>query len=218
MTDTVNYVFGYGSLIERGSRTRTNPSAEGAPPVIVDHIARGWWINGVNPGFSTCFLGVQQQPGARCNGVVYALKEHDFVQLDKRERMYNRVQIPIEDMHFLDGSDGLPDNAVVWTYAVPDALRTIPTPDFPIIQSYVDTCINGCFEVEEAYPLAKAADYARMFIEETADWSHYWENDRMWPRRPWSTVPRAFQIDGFLQEMLPELFAMIKLQPARWDD
>ena len=37
------YVFGYGSLVERQSRTGTWPSAEFAFPVVVKGIARGWF-------------------------------------------------------------------------------------------------------------------------------------------------------------------------------
>ena len=35
----INYVFGYGSLLERASRTRTNPEAVGAwPPISESHV------------------------------------------------------------------------------------------------------------------------------------------------------------------------------------
>jgi len=40
MTD---YVFGYGSLLERASRTRTNPDAVGAWPARVTGYSRGWY-------------------------------------------------------------------------------------------------------------------------------------------------------------------------------
>ena len=39
MTD---YVFGYGSLLERASRMRTNPDAVGAWPARVTGYSRGW--------------------------------------------------------------------------------------------------------------------------------------------------------------------------------
>ena len=38
-----NYVFGYGSLLERASRTRTNPDAVGAWPAHVTGYQRGWF-------------------------------------------------------------------------------------------------------------------------------------------------------------------------------
>jgi hypothetical protein len=37
------YIFGYGSLIERESRIATWPSAELAWPVVIKGIARGWF-------------------------------------------------------------------------------------------------------------------------------------------------------------------------------
>ena len=40
-----SYVFGYGSLLERASRTRTNPDAVGAWPARVTGYQRGWSIS-----------------------------------------------------------------------------------------------------------------------------------------------------------------------------
>ncbi len=218
MTEPQDYVFGYGSLIDRTSRTRTNPGAHFAAPVIVHNVARGWWIHGNPIGFSTCFLAVQVRQGTRCNGVVYPVTSTELAELDKREARYTRENIPAQDVVMLDGSESLPAAARLWIYTVPDDMRVVPTPRYPIVQSYVDICLNGCLEVEAAYPQAKAANYASMFITETQDWNRYWENDRIHARRPLASTPRAFQIDRLLSEHLPDVFAQIQLQPARWDE
>ncbi len=220
MTDnsSLDYVLGYGSLIEQHSRTRTNPRAQVAAPVIVENVARGWWIHGNKIGYSPCFLGVQPQAGARCNGVVYPVTGPELEALDRREARYTRLQISARDVTLLDGGAGLPPDSRLWVYTVPDALRVVPTARFPIVQSYVDICLNGCLEIEATYPQAQAASFAKMFIEATQDWNRYWVNDRLYPRRPHVFVPRAHQIDTLLHTHLPDLFAQIPLEPTAWDE
>lgn len=210
------YVFGYGSLIDRASRTRTNPSATYAIPVVSGNISRGWWIHGTPIGYSTCFLAIQPQAGARCNGVIYPVNDIELAALDKREAYYTRIKISANDITRLDGGDPLEPDALIWTYAVEDGLRTVATPEYPIVQSYVDICLNGCFDIEDTFPQAKAAGYIEMFITETHDWSYFWENDRIFPRRPLSNQPRAFQIDRALRQYVPDFFEHIQIQPAHW--
>jgi cation transport regulator ChaC len=68
------YVFGYGSLIERASRTRTNPDAVGAWPARVTGYRRGWFhqfTKSENVGSSCTYLGAVEAAGATINGVLY---------------------------------------------------------------------------------------------------------------------------------------------------
>lgn len=66
------YVFGYGSLIERESRTRTNPEAADARPARVTGYQRGWFHQFANYVGSTCtFLGAIEKTSATINGVIY---------------------------------------------------------------------------------------------------------------------------------------------------
>ena len=212
----VTYIFGYGSLIDRDSRTRTNPAAVAARPVIVEGIQRGWWVHGAPIGFSTCFLSAKEQADAICNGVLYPVTPAELEALDKRESIYTRTRIESDKIRLLDGMNSLEDGAKVWFYAQDSELQ-LPDATFPIVQSYVDICLNGCLEIEALYPLAKEANFAELFIKSTADWSHYWVNDRLYPRRPFIYVPKAFQIDTLLYNLIPEQFNFIQLQPAHWD-
>jgi cation transport regulator ChaC len=213
----VNYVLGYGSLIDRASRLATTPRAFAAYPVIVDHLARGWWSHGRPIGFSTCFLGATADPDARCNGVLYPVSDVDLEETDRRESIYSRTAVSPEQLTFLDGRKALASDATVWYYAITDpasAGAEAPSARFPIVQSYIDVCLNGCFEIEALYPLAAEAEFARMFLTETRDWGPYWVNDRPFPRRPASSTPRAIQIDALLHEVMPDLFAQIELESA----
>jgi cation transport regulator ChaC len=65
------YVFGYGSLLERASRTRTNPDAIGARPACVQGYQRGWFHQFAdNVGSSCTYLGAVKAKGTTINGVV----------------------------------------------------------------------------------------------------------------------------------------------------
>lgn len=218
-----NYIFGYGSLIETESRTRTTPQAVAASPVIVQGVERGWWAHGSPVGYSSCFLGARMSsnPNARCNGVVYKLSNAELEALDRRENMYERLLIPHESIRFLDDPVSKSLDGKTWIYAMPEhksGNESKPTAQYPIVQSYVDICLNGCLEIEEAYPAAKDMKFAELFIETTLDWSHFWVNDRLYPRRPFIFVPRCFMIDALLNTALPALFSQIQLEPAIWNN
>jgi hypothetical protein len=90
--------------------------------------------------------------------------------------------------------------------------RDLPSVKHPIIQKYVDICVGGCIEVEEAFPEARAAGFSRQFLQTTVDWQGPWMNDRLSPWRPSLGEPRAWEIDALLHDALgPERFAQIKV-------
>ena len=51
------YIFGYGSLIQIESRTRTVPSAFAAWPAIVKGITRGWYYQADSASLNPTYLG-----------------------------------------------------------------------------------------------------------------------------------------------------------------
>jgi hypothetical protein len=99
----------------------------------------------------------------------------------------------------LDGSKAAPD-ADIWYYA--NVEKKMADAQHPIVQSYVDICIDGCLEIEAMYPLAKEANFAEQFIKTCTEWKTPWVNDRIYPWRPFIYVPRASQIDALLRKVL----------------
>ena len=96
------YVFGYGSLIEKASRTRTNPDAIGAWPARVAGYQRGWFHQFANNVGSTCtYLGAIENAGATINGVVY--KVGDIEKTKERETGYTATRVDGK-ITMLDGS------------------------------------------------------------------------------------------------------------------
>lgn len=197
-----DYVFGYGSLLEQASRTRTNPEALGAWPARVTGYQRGWFHQfDDNIGSTTTFLGaVQADRQTTINGVVYHV--NDIKATIQRETGYTAVPLKGEDLTMLDGGAPLKlggDVSVHIFISNPDSISKTkePTPKFPIVQSYVDICINGCLELEQLYRSVKDS-FTQEFIRTTTGWNAYWVNDRIYPRRPFIYAPHSSAIDKAL--------------------
>jgi len=216
------FIFGYGSLIEDESRERTTPTARDAWPVRVQGIRRGWWARGAASGLTTTYLGALDDPEGVCNGVIYAVTEEELAATDRRESAgYQRCRIPRDHITMLDGRDEPPEGEV-WAYVnkIPkEKLKdNLPSPQFPMVQSYVDICVHGALEIEGRYPTAKG--FVQDFIATTDEWSKFWVNDRLYPRRPFIYRPSASQIDRALREApaTRELVWEVEIEPASWED
>ena len=189
------YVFGYGSLIEKASRTRTNPDAIEAWPARVTGYQRGWFHQFSNNVGSTCtFLGAIESAGATINGVVYRVG--DIEKTKERETGYTATRVDGK-ITMLYGSGPLnPADEVYLFVSNPEDISKTK-------ESYVDICINGCLEIEALYP--SAAGFTQEFIKTSTGWNKYWVNDRLYPRRPFiycpnsSVIDRALETGGVLQ-------------------
>ncbi len=195
------YVFGYGSLIERASRTATSPQAQVAFPVLVTGVRRGWFdqIAGAR-GLTPTYLGAVQDGSARTNGVVYAVSEAELQQYKERETGYRVVPLNASQFEFLDGRTDPPDADF---YFFETTAPQPPNAQHPIVQSYVDIVMTGALEQEANYPLAKQTYFTEFLVHQTTDWSPHWINDRVHPYRPFVTVPDAYEIDGILSAAFP---------------
>ena len=204
------YVFGYGSLIERESRMGTWPSAEFASPIIVKGVARGWFDQTDVPSWSPTYLGGVADPNATCNGVIFPVSAAEFDSYCQREIGYAPTQVDASQITMLDGSATAPDG-YIWYFA--NTSQRFPSQEHPIVQSYVDVCLDGCLEIEAMYPLAQQASFAEQFIRTTSNWGPPWINDRLYPWRPFVYVPRASAIDALIQKVLGnDLFSQITLK------
>jgi hypothetical protein len=194
------YIFGYGSLLERASRTRTNPDAIGAWPARVKGFERGWFHQGKDFVGSTCtFLGAVKAETKIVNGVIYAVA--DLESTKDREVGYTATPIHPGLIEMLDGgAEWIPGIAVYIFLSNPESISKTkaPTKEIPMVQSYVDICINGCLELEALYRKVNGS-FTKDFISSTSGWNEFWVNDRIYPRRPFIYAPNATAIDKALQ-------------------
>jgi hypothetical protein len=204
------YIFGYGSLIERQSRMATWASAEFASPVVVKGIARGWFDQTDVPSWSPTYLGGIADDRAECNGVIFRVTPAELDSYIQRETGYRPTKIDPSQITMLDGNSTAPDGDI-WFFA--NTQKRFPSDVHPIVQSYVDVCLDGCLQIEATYPTAKQAKFAERFVRTTSNWGPPWINDRIYPWRPLVYVPRAWEIDALIRNVLgPEMFAQITLK------
>lgn len=216
MADRPQYIFGYGSLVESKSRAMTWSSALYASPAVVDGIERGWFDQTGGPSYSTTYLGAVAAQGSQCNGVIFPISAQGLASYDQRETGYKRERIDQANIKMLDGS-GAPPDGDIWFYA--NQKKQYASPQLPIVQSYVDICLNGCLEIESTYPLAKQAKFAETFIRTCSNWSEWWVNDRLYPRRAFIYCPNASKIDQLIINVLgAEMFSKIQIEPASWEN
>ena len=212
--ETEHYILGYGSLIEKESRLRTTPNAEKVIPAIAHGFQRGWFARTETNTLSTTFLGCIEDANSSVNGVLYKVSEKELTALDEREKGYVRKSIDRSQIDILAPVNKA--DQCIWIYLnkfdnLEQLTKNLPSADFPIVQSYVDICINGCLEIENEFKEAKEKEFAKFFIRSTIFWNASWVNDRIFPRRPFIYRPNADTIDFLLKENLADktLFSRI---------
>ena len=188
-----NYIVGYGSLMEKESRTRTNPTAYIAKPIMIKGFQRTWSHNGGN--YKITFLTIIKEKNSTVNAVYYPISIKGLKKLDKRESSYCRIKVLPQDLNFYNKKIKI-NNSNFWVYAANPKRLKIPSQNHPITQSYVDIFMNGCIQIQTKY---KIKNFANQCIETTKEWSPYWVNDRIHARRPFK-VPNAYKIDQLLSK------------------
>ncbi|GAX13872.1 hypothetical protein FisN_5Lh233 [Fistulifera solaris] len=172
----LNYVFGYGSLICSRSRSLTAPETldREVTPVLVHGLERTWAKRSTT-GMTA--MGVRFQEGAECVGVFLPLTDSELLQFDEREKGYDRMPLrpaDIEPVPFLDPKHyqgkqqqqflrlikERPDDVCLWVYVQQE--NQYPTPEHPIVQTYVDTILRGCLSISD--------EFATEFIKNTKGW------------------------------------------------
>ena len=206
------YIVGYGSLMDDESRGRTSPAAGPAQPVELHGYTRGWFSKGRTTGFSTTFLGIVADPRGSLNAVVYEVQPAEVMATDRRESSYCRVSVEPWQLRLLGQGSAYAEDAQTWVYLSPPRNVVPPSERYPIVQSYVDIFLTGCFQQEERFHLE---GFAKQCVATTADWSAHWVNDRIYPRRPFIYQPRARQIDELLSTRLPQYFSRIRIEGGR---
>lgn len=200
--------------MQKESKDRTHPHTGESVPVRVDGFDRSWTCKGESVGFSTTYLGVDASTNrSSCINAVY-FKIHSAAALgsyDARESYYCREEVVKSKIHLQTKADitkGL-HNGQYWIYITKDEFREKPTEEYPIVQSYVDTFISGCLELETKH---KLEGFAEECVQTTIGWANPWVNDRIFPRRPFLYQSMAGDIDGLLNRTVHDAFKKIKIE------
>jgi len=202
------YIIGYGSLFKKSSLNRTLPDVNEIKPILLKNYKRSWnAIENITPTFSTTFLGVEKSFDSQMNAIIFEVENSMIGELDKREFLYNRIKVEVSDIEFLASPFNVTDKDNIWIYVTKEPAK--PSQEYPIIQSYVDICISGCFEIEKDF---KIDGFAKTFLLTTQQWSENWVNDRIFPRAPHIHQPDAYRIDKLIYENLEKYFRKIVIE------
>jgi len=209
----LTWIFGYGSLISQPSRDSTFVTNLPWRPVRVTGIGRGWWAPGtVATGWSSIigqdeqiaptFLGAYFDHVSITNGVIFQinLSTNALAAFDARElggAGYSRITVPIGSIAPVDGGSALNSTDTVYFYNVIQSLLSYPTQAAPIVTSYVDVIMTACLAIDSTYNPG-LYNFTNDFVVTTQNWSIYWVNDRVLPRRPWVYSPSSATIDNIL--------------------
>ncbi len=190
----MQYIFGYGSLIDTQNRSLTLPLEREVVPAHVQRFERSWNVPSIFRSFTV--LGVRLDEKSYCNGVLFPLSRMELEELDFREQKYRRVEILKEsiDIYHSGKIEGK-----VWTYT-PEEPKDVSRA-YPLAQTYLDIVLRGSLEFGE--------EFAREFIRTTQGWSEYWVNDREEPRTRTTIRNEEIErkIDEILQEEVAEYFS-----------
>lgn len=199
-----DFIFGYGSLMNTESRDTTGRAGLHALPARISPdfgYVRSWCARSQRLGFTALGLRHRRagEDGWSINGVVFPVAPDMLPRFDRRESGYDRVAVPralIEGVSW----EGLPATGTIWAYvpkglSAPSAMPLLPDLRHPILQSYLDLCLEGALE--------HGPDFAREMIATTADWNGFWLNDREIARRPWVLNKEAGTIDDLLATTPP---------------
>ena len=157
------FIIGYGSLLKRASLNRTLPQVKEIEPIYLKNYKRSWNANeNITPTLATTYLGINKCDDSKMNAIIFEL-ERDFLELlDKREFLYDRVEVALIDIEFTTSKFEISEEDKIWFYLTTNPYK--PSSENPIIQSYVDTCIAGAFEIESEFGIE---NFANFFIEMT---------------------------------------------------
>lgn len=204
-----DYLFGFGSIINTNTHASWMADGSQALPGQRANIRacfgyrRGWNFRS-NTGFTA--LGIAKDnagDGTVINGVLFRIPHSMLSSFDRREVGYDRVEMNLEHLELLPGPDSagglevdtlkIADGAKLWVYVPKQSFCAEANEDHPILQSYVDTVIQGCLQWG-------GEEMAEQFVVTTYCWSPYFLNDTPSSRRPWLFRKEYNTIDSILSK------------------
>ncbi|MDC8832397.1 gamma-glutamylcyclotransferase [Alteromonas gilva] len=188
--DEPHIVLGYGSLMNGDSRRRHSDIPHQGIEVEIFGFERAW-ITRSQSEMQT-YVGATAKPDSWLNAQLVPTLLDPALQ--KREQDYQFTPVALEQLNFELESD-VTKRLTEWLsqrdiWICESLAMQPPEPDFPVNQSYIDTCLAGCLELG-----GMAA--AQRFIDSTRGWDHNRCNDRSDPR-----YPRAANVSSEMQAVI----------------
>ena len=185
-------------------RQRTHPEITEVYPLVVKGAQRVWGL--ADKTYGMTYLAAIDHASSIMNAVYYECTPEEIRQSDQREYSYYREKLDPSCLCSL-GLSSLQEGEYSM-YVMPASTIMLPTNVTPLVQSYIDVVLDGCFQIESKFNLN---DFAKQFIETTHGWpddlgvNAHWINDRIHPRRP-SVTPSGLKIDRLLSSTIKRYY------------
>jgi hypothetical protein len=215
--DEYDYLFGFGSIINTSTHapwlaTSKDSKVEALPGAVATlkssfGYQRRWNFRSTT-GFTALGLSPVDNNGPEdviksgINGVVFRINRSMVRSFDRREVGYQRLSIPLEFLQFHSDLTGtcerqtkfeLTENERIWIYVPSPSQCLHADENHPLLQSYVDTVLQGCLEWG-------GESMVEDLILMTGGWSIFFLNDTPSSRRPWLFRKEYNTIDRLLQK------------------
>ncbi len=214
-----DYIFGFGSIMNRG--THGEAVLPGVSVVLSKEFGyeRQWNFRS-STGFTALGVSKSDESAQDVNGVLFRVTQAMIPVFDRREVGYEKVRIPIEYLEFRPSDENpqeeeSPNNHSddvssswhqnlgpedrLWLYVPLESHKKMADETHPLLQSYVDTVLQGCLEWG-------GEAMAEQFLQTTGGWSTYFLNDTPSSRRPWLYRKDYSTIDRLLQKYASKTF------------
>jgi hypothetical protein len=185
------YFFGYGSLVNRDTH-----EFEGAQTATLKGWRRMWRHTSLR---KLAYLTVVPDAAGSIDGLIAAVPGDNWKALDLREAAYDRLPAAHQISHNLDHQ---PEIAV---YSIPGGKHVAPSPDHPVLLSYIDVVTQG-------YMREFGREGAARFFTTTKGWDMPVLDDRAAPIYPRHQTLSRKETE-FVDDQLGELSVKIMKPP-----
>ncbi len=188
-----HYIFSYGSLAHKEVAEMTGKTLDFIPARLEGY-ARNFRALAKSSNFAAG--GIEKQKGSQALGMLVQVPEKELPKFDERESMYNRIEIPLDELSPLTDKPLPEGKFYLYTPKNPQP----PTHEIPLAQSYIDVILAAFLEL--------GVEHATEVLGSMGDMDRPWVNDRKMPR--YSRYPSGIDtdpIDELIARVLPEELA-----------
>ncbi len=134
----MNYMFGYGSIMNKTSLAKTIADPSDAIPAELQGYQRkcNALCLEVRDGHSYLYMNIVPNESMSVHGMLVPVTDEELTLMKEREAEYTAVNVTSQISPAIEGE--------IVAFVAPDA----PRPDYKIPRSYLDTCTRDMDEVE----------------------------------------------------------------------
>ncbi|MGV3601166.1 MAG: gamma-glutamylcyclotransferase family protein [Dyadobacter fermentans] len=153
------FIFGYGSLINLSSLSRTMQQEmveEDIIPVKLRGFTRIWnlkapiFSDNLKKEITGMFLNIRSRPESWVNGVIFEVSEEQLKYLDLRERNYSRLDVTADIEPYQQLENGT-FRVLAYIATGPEFLLEEATGDSFVMTKYVNMVESGCAAIGDFF-------------------------------------------------------------------